>query len=235
MSDILIVTIEGNIGGGKSTLLKKLKEYYDSEFNDEDYHIEFLDEPVKIWESIQDENGSNILEKFYGDQETFSFSFQIVACVSRFKVIKDALKKIKLQNINKKVIFITERSLYTDKMVFARMLYESDKISYINYQIYLNLFDTFSEDFPIHKVIYVKTSPERCHSRILKRSRDGEANIPLEYLTTCGDYHEKMLSYFEEENICNDQLILDGNIDIYENTDQVNKWISEIDEYIKNK
>jgi deoxyadenosine/deoxycytidine kinase len=234
MTDILIVSIEGNIGGGKSTLLKNLKEYYDFNIN-EDYHIEFLDEPVKIWESIQDENGNNILEKFYEDQETFSFPFQMMACVSRFKVLKDSLKKIKLQNINKKVIFITERSLYTDNMVFARMLYESGKISYINYQIYLNLFDTFSDDFPIPKVIYVKTSPERCHLRILKRCRDGESNIPLEYLTTCGYYHDKMLEYFEEEKICNDQLILDGNIDIYENKDQLNKWINEIDEFIKNK
>ena len=235
MTDILIVTIEGNIGSGKSTLLKNLKQYYDNLSNDEEYHIEFLDEPVQIWESIQDENGSNILEKFYGDQETFSFPFQIIACVSRFKVIKDAFKKIKLQNMNKKVIFITERSLYTDKMVFAEMLYKSGKISYLNYQIYLNLFDTFSDDFPIHKVVYVKTCPEQCHSRILKRSRDGETNIPLEYLSSCSYYHDKMLAYFDEEKICNDQLILDGNIDIYEISDQVEKWISEIDEYIKKK
>jgi deoxyadenosine/deoxycytidine kinase len=233
MTDILIVTIEGNIGSGKSTLLKNLKEYFNSKLNDEEYHIEFLDEPVKIWESIQDESGINILEKFYGDQETFSFPFQIIACVSRFKVIKDALKKIKLQNINKKVIFITERCLYTDKMVFAESLYKSGKISYINYQIYLNLFDTFSDVFPIHKVIYVKTSPELCNSRILKRCRDGESDIPIDYLTTCGNNHDKMLSYFKEENICNDQLILDGNIDIYENLNQLEKWISEINEYIK--
>jgi hypothetical protein len=32
--------------------------------------------------------------------------------------------------------------------------------------------------------------------------------------------------------VCNEQLILDGNIDIYENKTQVNKWIQEIEHFI---
>ena len=44
MTDILIVTIEGNIGSGKSTILENLKEYYHAKSNDEEYHIEFLEE-----------------------------------------------------------------------------------------------------------------------------------------------------------------------------------------------
>jgi len=68
---------------------------------------------------------------------------------------------------NKDSIIITERSLLTDKHVFAKMLYDNGKIEYVNYQIYLKWFDTFSKDFPIEKVIYVKTSPEICHTRIL--------------------------------------------------------------------
>jgi deoxyadenosine/deoxycytidine kinase len=76
--------------------------------------------------------------------------------------------------------------------------------------------------------------PENCHSRILKRSRDGEANIPLEYLTNCSTYHDVMLAEFTHLSICSEQLILDGNIDIYENKDQVKKWICDIDSFIKN-
>jgi thymidylate kinase len=233
MSNIIFVTVDGNIGGGKSTLLRNLQKHYGVKYH-KDYDVIFLQEPVEKWEQFRDENNVTILEKFYDNQYEFSFSFQIMACISRIKVIRDALKNIKLSNSKKNVIVISERSLYTDKMVFAKMLYESGKISYINYQIYLNLFETFSEDFPIHKVIYVKTSPEHCHCRILKRSRNGESNIPLEYLTTCSDYHEEMLKYFKDEKICTDQLIIDGNIDIYENENQVEKWISVIDEYIKN-
>ena len=47
------------------------------------------------------------------------------------------------------------RSLYTEKMVFAKMLYDNKKIEPINYQVYLNWFDTFSSEFKVNK------TPER--------------------------------------------------------------------------
>ena len=228
MSNINIVSIEGNIGSGKSTLLENLRNYYANNVN-----VIFLKEPVDDWAKIKDENGITMLEKFYADQEKYSFPFQMMAYISRLKVLRDALKYIKsLNTSDKNFVLITERSLYTDKMVFAKMLYDAGKIEYINYQIYLNWFDTFSEEFPVHKVVYVKTNPENCHNRILKRLRDGESNIPLEYLTNCSLYHDNMLDTFTNENICNDQLILDGNIDIYKNKNQVASWIDEIDKFI---
>jgi deoxyadenosine/deoxycytidine kinase len=157
----------------------------------------------------------------------------MMAYISRLKVLRDALKFIKTLNVSdKKFVIITERSLYTDKIVFAKMLADSGKIEYINYQIYLNWFETFSEEFPVHKIVYVKTNPENCFNRILKRSRDGESKIPLDYLTNCSLYHDSMLDTFITENICDKQLILDGNIDIYKNKNQVDKWIDEIDNFI---
>ena len=226
-----IVSIDGNIGSGKSTLLAKLKEHYDG-----NSHVLFLKEPVDDWEKIQDENGVTMLEKFYEDQEKYSFSFQMMAYVSRLKVLRDTKKKILgeyLKNFDEKpYIIISERSLYTDKMVFAKMLYDSKKIEEVNYKIYLSWFDTFAEEFPVHKTVYVKTSPERCHLRILKRSREGESNIPLEYLDNCSKYHDNMLDTTSVDCVCEDQLILDGNIDIYENVNQVDKWIQEIDKFI---
>jgi deoxyadenosine/deoxycytidine kinase len=228
-----IVSIDGNIGSGKSTLLSTLKEYYAD--ND---HILFLKEPVDDWEKITDENGVTMLEKFYSDQNKYSFSFQMMAYVSRLKVLRDAKKMIignYLEHRNDKpYIIISERSLYTDKMVFAKMLYDSKKIEEVNYKIYLSWFDTFAEEFPVHKTVYVKTSPERCHLRILKRSRDGESNIPLEYLDNCSMYHDNMLDPKLVDCACKDQLILDGNIDIYENVNQLDKWIQEIDTFINN-
>jgi hypothetical protein len=67
----------------------------------------------------------------------------------------------------------------------------------------------------------------------MKRSREGEGGIPLGYLQECHEYHETMiLRHFPDENICTDRLILDGNVDIYENTDQVNDWTDQILQYI---
>lgn len=229
MDNITVVSIEGNIGSGKSTLLEKLRCYYA-----DNYNVVFLKEPVDDWAKIQDEHGITILEKFYTDQEKYSFSFQMMAYISRLKFLREAVKNIKSKNSsNAKVVIITERSLYTDKMVFAKMLFDSGKIEYVNYQIYLSWFDTFAEEFPVHKVVYVKTIPEKCHSRILKRSRDGESNIPFEYLLNCSLYHDKMLDTSSKECYCNEQLIIDGNIDIYKNPNQLEEWIKDIDGFIK--
>jgi len=229
MSNIYtIVSIEGNIGSGKSTLLSNLRQYYENNSN-----VVFLKEPVDEWEKIKDENGETILKKFYVDQEKYSFPFQMMAYVSRLKVLRDTLKTIKNDTDNKNIIIITERSLYTDKMVFAKMLYDSKKIEYVNYQIYLNWFDTFSDEFPVNKVVYLQTSPDKCYQRILNRSRTGEENIPLEYLTSCSNYHVNMLDKENQECVCLDQLVLDGNVDIYENKNQVNEWINEVDKFIR--
>jgi len=232
MNEIIVLSIEGNIGGGKSTLLQELRKKYTNDEKD-DVFVYFLKEPVDEWEKIKDEAGVTMLENFYKDPKKYAFPFQMMAYVSRLKVFRDMLKHVKKLNIlNKKIVFVTERTLYTDKMVFAEMLYDSGNIEYINYQVYLQLFDTSSEEVPLNKVVYIKTRPETCYSRILKRSREGESNISLEYLTNSSKYHDVMLEKFIDESICREQLILDGNIDIYENKDQVDKWICEIDTFI---
>ena len=225
-----IVSIEGNIGSGKSTLLQYLNNYYAITKKDNTCII-FLKEPVDDWEKIKDENGTTMLEKFYSNQEKYSFPFQMMAYISRLKVLRDTVNSTQKQP-NKQFIIITERSLSTDKMVFAKMLHDTGKIEYINYQIYLNWFDTFSNDFPIDKIIYVKSNPEICHFRIMKRSRNGENNIPLEYLDSCNVYHNNMLDQTLETCVCNNQLILNGNIDIYENEYQLDNWIKEITKFL---
>ena len=223
-----IISIEGNIGSGKSTLLANLREHFKDVVD-----IVFLKEPVDEWAKIKDKNGTTILEKFYADQEKYSFPFQMMAYVSRIKELRNTVKEQK-KNSSKPFIIITERSLYTDKMVFAKMLFDTGKIEYVNYQIYLNWFDTFSDEFPVHKVVYVKTAPEKCHERILKRSREGEDNIPLSYLKSCSFYHDNMLDKKISTCVCETQLILNGNVNIYKNTDQLNIWIEEITQFIQN-
>ena len=216
MLDIQIISIEGNIGGGKSTLLEALKN-----IKWVDKKIVFVREPVDEWGKIKDNNGVTILEKFYADQEKYSFSFQMMAYISRLKLLKEAIE------LNPGSIIITERSLFTDKLVFAKMLYDSKKMEDVNYFIYLNWFDTFSESYPVKKIIYVKTEPKVCFERIEKRSRQGENNIPLEYLNEFNNYHEKMM---DELNV--EKLILDGNIDIYENKEKLDEWINSIKKFI---
>jgi len=189
--------------------------------------IIFVREPVDIWESIKDENGTNILEKFYENTEKYSFPFQMIAYISRLALLKETFE----QNSNK--IIISERSLFTDKCVFAKMLFDSGKIESINYQIYLKFFDTFVKDFQLDKIVYVKTDPENCNARIMKRGRTGESNISLDYLTACHNYHEDMMMHPDLHMV--DKCVIDGNIDIYENESEKDKWIDSIKNYILEK
>jgi deoxyadenosine/deoxycytidine kinase len=214
-STVQIISIEGNIGSGKSTLLANLKENCPN--------VVFLKEPVDEWEKIRDENGTTMLEKFYADQTKYSFSFQMMAYISRLKILRDTIRN----HPERPITIITERSLNTDKMVFAKMLYDSGKIEHINYQIYLSWFDTFSAEYPVQKHIYVKTDPEICHKRIHIRSRNGEDNIPIDYLVSCSEYHDDMMEVVE-----GDKLVLDGNVDIYENTEVLSEWIDTIRRFI---
>ena len=218
---VKIISIDGNIGSGKSTLMGNLKSYFSNNKN-----IVFLKEPVDEWETITDENGTTILEKFYENPLKYGFSFQIMAYISRLDVIRKEIKK------NPNAIFISERSLFTDKLVFAKMLFDAGNIELVNYKIYLKWFDTFADDFPVSKVIYVNTDPEMCHQRIVKRSRTGENNIPLEYLQNCHKYHTNMLDINSVDCVCKNQLVLNGNIDMYENKEQLDLWIEQINDFV---
>jgi deoxyadenosine/deoxycytidine kinase len=131
-SNNILVSIEGNIGTGKSTLLKKLEDKCNNEYipNSGNKKVIFLKEPVDSWSKIRDENNVTMLEKFYADQKKYSFSFQMMAYISRLVLLKEAMET------NENAIIITERSLFTDRFVFAKMLYDSGNIEFINYQIY---------------------------------------------------------------------------------------------------
>ena len=82
-----IYSIEGNIGSGKSTIIKILKEHFKSNDN-----IIFLLEPVDEWNTICD-NDKTILEKYYENKKQYAFSFQMMAYISRLSQLKEALKK----------------------------------------------------------------------------------------------------------------------------------------------
>lgn len=176
-----ILSIEGNIGSGKSTIINYLKENYSKNEN-----IIFLPEPVDEWEKIKDDEGQTILTKFYKDQKKYSFAFQMMAYISRLNILRKTIEK------NPGKIIISERSLYTDKYVFAQMLYDDQKMETVEYHIYNNWFHSFSDLAPLHKVIYLKTDPNVSFQRIHERNRIGESSIPFDYIQNCHKYHDKM-------------------------------------------
>jgi deoxyguanosine kinase len=204
----MIITVEGNIGSGKSTILKHLESLN----ND---NIVFVPEPVAEWLNIK-VGGKNVLEMFYENQKENSFWFQVLAYITRlrnFMSIVDA-------NPNK--IIVCERSIYTDKYVFARMLYEAGNINEIEWKTYCYWFDTFKEKTKVDVILYVNTDPEECFNRINKRSRPEEVDkISKDYLVVC---HNKHLQWFHESEDKSNIIYING----HESVDNVMNNVNEI-------
>lgn len=195
----IIMSIEGNIGSGKSTLLAMLK------VNISNKKICFIQEPINVWSEVKDNNDITILEHFYKDQNKYAFTFQMMAYITRLTTLKREIEK------NEYDIIITERSIFTDKNVFAKMLYDDKKLDDIQYNIYMKWFNEFINDIPEIKFIYISTDPIVAYNRIKKRNREGENNISYEYIKHCNDYHEEWL----QNNKYVEKKINNNNEDIF--------------------
>jgi deoxyguanosine kinase len=198
-----IISIEGNIGSGKSTLLRMISSLPD---------IVTVQEPVDEWNLIRDENGKTILELYYADQKRWAFAFQMMAFITRARKLREAVEN------NPGKVIITERSVFTDKHIFAMMLHDSGMISVAEYSIYLQWFDELTRGITIDKIVYVRTEPDECDWRIKCRNRTGET-IPLDYLKSCHQYHENWLR--SEEN----KLTLNGELTTAEMLERVKPFL----------
>ena len=87
MNGPIILSIDGNIGSGKSTLYKDLQDYYSGNTN-----IGFCPEPVDNWGSVIDNEGVPILTNLYKDTKKYAFRFQMMAYISRLHLLKSIIK-----------------------------------------------------------------------------------------------------------------------------------------------
>jgi deoxyadenosine/deoxycytidine kinase len=185
-----ILSIEGNIGVGKSTLLDLLKarDYGSSQ------KVVFMQEPVDQWSTIRNEAGDTILSCFYQDPSKYAFTFQVMAFTSRLA----AFKRVVQENPDYELI-VCERSLEADRNIFAQMMRDQGSMEPMVYQVYEMLYETTASEFPVSNIVYLDASPDTCLERIAKRGRAGEAGIGLDYLETCKSYYDKWLS--NRENV----------------------------------
>lgn len=202
----MILTIEGNIGSGKSTLVKQLRTELASKWT-------FLDEPVDEWLELKDESGKSLIELFYADKKRYSYTFQNYAYITRMRKLMETKK----HNIN-----VTERCVLTDKYVFAQMLTDDGYMNQMEDKMYKDWFDIFEKFANIDLVVYIKTDPTICNERIKIRAREGE-EIPLDYLERLHEYHEKWINDIDSKKL----LVLDGSTNFKDNPDEFIKKIKE--------
>ena len=228
----LIVSFDGNIGSGKSTTCYEYEQYLKNGMNADDARIFptitsfedevcFVDEPVALWNKICDKDGVNIITNLYKDIRANAFKFQMMAYISRLSLLRKAVKNPKIK------LIITERSVETDRNVFAKMLYDAGDISHDEFQIYTMWFDEFLTDVPLAGIVYINASPSVCMERISKRARAGET-IHSDYIQRCHDYHESWI----RANTC-PLLELPADEDMNETPDLISKRMERITEFIR--
>jgi deoxyadenosine/deoxycytidine kinase len=232
---IKIVSIDGNIGSGKSTIISKIQSFYDNCANinkGTEYNVVFLKEPVDEWCSIVDNDGQTLLQKFYQDKRHYSFAFQMAAYISRLALLTKCIASIKSSGDTRPAVIITERCVYSDKSIFAQMLYDDGDINKIEHQVYLKWFDTFIADLPSINIIYIHSPPDVCQARIKRRQRLGEDIIPLDYLEKCDKYHAQYISTMATDPTIGILTVHCGQ-EISESNAYIEKsWISDIIEFI---
>ena len=218
----VIISIEGNIGVGKSTFINILKtKWTDSEV---------VTEPVEMWKDLVGSDGKNILQTFYEDIPRWGYSFQNVACITRMMKIEETIRKT-----NSKYIFL-DRSLGTDKNVFEAMLHDCGQINQLEHSMY-NLWCDFYHKYvrPQNDIIYIylKASPETCANRIKKRGRIEEESIEIEYLVGLDKYHNAWLTPSDKSVSNPNVIVIDCEEDFESDESKHNLMINQIFNAIK--
>ena len=165
------VTIEGNIGAGKTTLANILSKHYNARLILE----EFADNPF--------------LPKFYENPEQYGFPVELFFMAERYKQLKNLLQtKDMFQSIT------ISDYLFTKCLLFA-------KVNLLNeeFRLYQKLFDIINPQIVQPDIlIYLHTPVNRLKENIKKRNRDYEQNIPSDYLF---QLQETYTQYIKQHNI----------------------------------
>ncbi len=149
------ITIEGNIGAGKTTLSQMLQKHFDANLILE----QFADNPF--------------LPKFYADKDKYSFPLELSFLADRFRQLKDMLNTRDLFNQ-----YLISDYLFMKSKLFARINLPDDE-----YKLYETLFDIIYPNLPEPDLlIYLHAPLEKLKENINKRNRDYEQNMDEDYL-----------------------------------------------------
>ena len=165
------ITIEGNIGAGKTTLAHLLSKHFNARLILE----EFADNPF--------------LPKFYENQRQYAFPLELFFMAERYKQLKDLLQtKDMFQNLT------ISDYLFTKCLLFAKVNLPEEE-----FLLYQKLFDIINPQLvQPDLLIYLHAPVNKLKENIRKRNRSYEQNIESEYLFTL---QETYTQYIKQHNI----------------------------------
>lgn len=162
------ITIEGNIGAGKTTLARMLGERLNARLILE----QFADNPF--------------LPKFYEKPAEYAFPLELFFMAERYKQLKEVLSTRDLFRQT-----IVSDYLFTKSLLFARVTLPDEE-----YRLYQQLFDIINPQLvQPDLLIYLHAPVHRLQQNIRKRSRHYEQNISADYLVKLQDAY---VQYFKQ-------------------------------------
>ena len=165
------ITIEGNIGAGKTTLAYLLSKHFNARLILE----EFADNPF--------------LPKFYENQRQYAFPLELFFMAERYKQLKDLLQtKDMFQNVT------ISDYLFTKCLLFAKVNLPDEE-----FRLYQKLFDIISPQVvQPDLLIYLHAPVNKLKENIKKRNRSYEKAIDPEYLFALQEIYTQ---YIKQHNI----------------------------------
>lgn len=165
------ITVEGNIGAGKTTLSHLLAEHYNARLILE----QFADNPF--------------LPKFYEDPKQYAFPLELFFMAERFKQLKELIQQRDLfQSVT------ISDYLFTKCLLFAKVNLPADE-----FNLYQRLFDIIHQQLLQPDIlIYLHAPVTRLQQNIRKRGRTYEQSIPDEYLFSI---QETYTHYIKQHNL----------------------------------
>lgn len=164
-----IISIDGSIGAGKTTVMKSLVQQIERNGLDARWPRTLDLEPVEIWEPY--------LERAYHEHNGW-FRLQM-------RVIRDRMWPPAHAWI--------ERSLYFQERVFVRPAVKDGRILPEEADIICDMYSLAASRWKPEVYVYLRSSPEGCYARMKSRGRHSEADVPLTYLQALHADHERAL------------------------------------------
>ncbi len=165
------ITIEGNIGAGKTTLARLLSKKLNARLILE----EFADNPF--------------LPKFYENREQYAFPLELFFMAERYKQLKEFLQaKDLFQQVT------ISDYLFTKSLLFAKVNLPPEEFS-----LYQKLFNIINPHLAKPEIlIYLHAPISRLRSNITKRNRSYEQGIDPDYLYSI---QETYIQYIREHHL----------------------------------
>lgn len=165
------ITIEGNIGAGKTTLAHLLSKHFNARLILE----EFADNPF--------------LPKFYENRQQYAFPLELFFMAERYKQLKELLQtKDMFQKIT------ISDYLFTKCLLFAKVNLPEEE-----FLLYQKLFDIINPQLvQPDLLIYLHAPVSKLKENIRKRNRTYEQSIEAEYLFSL---QETYTQYIKQHNI----------------------------------